>query len=155
MQFNLIPADFKSDPFTSKFAEPVGLVVITDDNGNIRITHETNRTFDGNAWEATAWGFLELFCLLTKRYVRFLVPVAEGHTVQSINQSPLVGEMFKASNDTIITVRKVRNVVHGEDIIFTDGELVTFAAKHVQLSFCNQWGSHVHVFCKGSDTLGS
>ena len=155
MQFNLIPADFKSYSFTSKFAEPVELGVIADGNSNIRITHETNRTFDGNAWEATALGFLELFCLLTKRYVRFLVPVAEGHTVQSINQSPLVGEMFKASNDTIITVRTLRNVIHGEDIIFTDGELVTFAAKHVQLSFCNWWGARVHVFCKGSDTLGS
>ena len=32
MQFNLIPADFESFTFTSKFAEPVGLAVITDDN---------------------------------------------------------------------------------------------------------------------------
>lgn len=152
MNFTLVPADLTVPTTTAAFHSEDTLIATTDEHGNIKIEHVVNRDIDVQNY-ASIYGHLELSCALSNRFVRFPVYVVDGHLLQSVNQSSIVGELFNAKEGTIITVRRTTNTLKGEDMLFIDGLSMTFAAKHAALVLRDLNDRLVHTFCTGSATL--
>ena len=160
MNFQLIPADLEVELFATGFHPADTLQATTDECGNIKIDWAAHTDITGNI-NANAWGVLHLECSLSKRSIAFPVFAPAGHTVQSINQSSIVGELFSAKEDSLIVVRKEINTMTpnadrtdtGDDVLFTDGKIMTFAAKYTTLTFHDNTGACVHTFCTGLDKL--
>lgn len=99
-----------------------------------------------------AWGFLELKCNVTSRTHRWLMPVVDGHTVHSINQSDLVG-LFAKPDVRLVTVNHIRQYELAGSLVFEDREMRTFSKEYATLHLIvvsDDGGSHpVHVFYEG------
>lgn len=140
MQLNLIPADV--DFPTQKY-----LIDETIDNyefkkgeveGQYELSVEVERTFHAEKFSGgDMYGFLTLTCTLTRRTVRFPMPQAGGHAVQSINQAALIGNLDDPRLDMVVVklVDTQMIEVQGQEVGFVvDGRQVTFIAKYLKVA---------------------
>lgn len=108
------------------------------EEGQTELTVEVERTSHAEKFSGgDMFGFLTLMCTLTRRIVRFPMPAASGHALQSINQAALIGELDDP-NVHLIIVKLVDTMmveVKGQEVpMVVDGRQVTFVRKYLKVA---------------------